>query len=166
MIRIANGNTAEEHPELITTATLCCSCGICAEVCCQEISPKDVILKLKGILGKNKMKFTPEAGKEYGPSADRPYRMIASHRWEDMLGVHKYDIVPEFVVDKLKVNKVEVPMGTHIGAKAIPIVKVGDMVAEAQRIADAAPGLSIPQYASISGKVTYVDDNKVVIEAV
>ena len=70
------------------------------------------------------------------------------------------------IFDKLKVKRVEVPMGTHIGAKAIPIVKIGDMVEEAQRIADAAPGLSIPQYASISGKVTYVDDNKVVIEAV
>ena len=166
MVRIACGNTAEEHPELITTATLCCSCGICAEVCCQEISPKDVILKFKGILGKNKMRFTPEDGKEYKISADRPYRMIASHRWEDILNVHKYDVVPEFVFDKIKVNKVEVPMGTHIGAKAIPTVKVGDMVVEAQKIADAAPGLSIPQFASISGKVTYVDDNKVVIEAV
>jgi Na+-translocating ferredoxin:NAD+ oxidoreductase RnfC subunit len=57
-------------------------------------------------------------------------------------------------------------MGTHIGAKAIPIVKIGDVVEEAQRIADAAPGLSIPQFASIAGKVTYVDENKVVIEAV
>ena len=92
--------------------------------------------------------------------------MIASHRWEDILNVHKYDVVPEFVFDKLKVKRVEIPMGTHIGAKAIPSVKVGDVVEEAQRIADAAPGLSIPQFASISGKVTYVDENKVVIEAV
>ena len=61
---------------------------------------------------------------------------------------------------------VEVPMGTHIGAKAIPTVKVGDVVEEAQQIAKAAEGLSIPQFASISGKVTYVDENKVVIEAI
>lgn len=165
MIRVATGNAAVDHPELVTTASLCCSCGICAEVCCQEISPKDVILNLKGILAKNKLRFTP-GNEEYHVSADRPNRMIASHRWEDILNVHKYDVVPEFVFEKLKVKRVEVPMGTHIGAKAIPAVKIGDMVEEAQRIADAAPGLSIPQFASISGKVTYVDENKVVIEAV
>lgn len=165
MIRVANGTAAADHPELITTATLCCSCGICAEVCCQEISPKDVILNLKGILAKNKMRFTAD-GKEYKVSEDRPYRMISSHKWEDMLGVHKFDVVPEFVFEKIKVKRVEIPMGNHIGAKAIPIVKVGDIVEEAQRIADAAPGLSIPQYASMAGKVTYVDENKVVIEAI
>ena len=165
MIRVATGNAAVDYPELVTTASLCCSCGICAEVCCQEISPKDVILNLKGILAKNKLRFTP-GNEEYKVSSDRPNRMIASHRWEDMLNVHEYDVVPEFVFEKLKVKRVEVPMGTHIGAKAIPCVKIGDMVEEAQRIADAAPGLSIPQFASISGKVTYVDENKVVIEAV
>lgn len=165
MIRVATGNAAEDHPELIATASLCCSCGICAEVCCQEISPKDVILNLKGILAKNKIRFTP-GNENYSVSPDRPNRMIASHKWEDMLGVHKYDVVPEFVFDKLKVKRVEIPMGTHIGAKAIPAVKIGDIVEEAQLIATAAEGLSIPQYASIAGKVTYVDNNKVVIEAI
>ena len=165
MIRVATGNAAEDHPELITSATLCCSCGICAEVCCQEISPKDVILNLKGILAKNKLKFTA-GNEEYKVSSDRPYRMIASHKWEDMLGVHKFDVVPEFVFEKLKVKRVEIPMGNHIGAKAIPVVKIGDIVEEAQIIAKAAEGLSIPHYASMSGKVTYVDENKVVIEAV
>ncbi|MBQ8408263.1 MAG: 4Fe-4S dicluster domain-containing protein [Clostridia bacterium] len=165
MIRVANGSAAADHPELITTATLCCSCGICAEVCCQEISPKDVILNLKGILAKNKMRFTP-GNEVYKVSEDRPYRMISSHKWEDMLGVHKFDVVPEFVFEKLKVKRVEIPMASHIGAKAIPVVKVGDMVEEAQLIANAAEGLSVPQYASMAGKVTYVDQNKVVIEAI
>lgn len=165
MIRVATGNAAEDHPELITSASLCCSCGICAEVCCQEISPKDVILNLKGILAKNKLKFNA-GNEEYKVSSDRPYRMIASHKWEDMLGVHKFDVIPEFVFDKLKVKRVEIPMGNHIGLKAIPIVKVGDVVEEAQLIANAAEGLSIPQYASMAGKVTYVDENKVVVEAI
>lgn len=165
MIRVATGSAAEDHPELIASASLCCSCGICAEVCCQEISPKDVILNLKSILAKNKIRFDP-ANKDYHVSPDRPYRMIASHKWEDMLGVRKYDVVPEFVFDKLKVKRVEIPMGTHIGAKAVPVVKIGDVVEEAQLIAEAGEGLSIPQYASMSGKVTYVDPVKVVIEAI
>jgi Na+-translocating ferredoxin:NAD+ oxidoreductase RnfC subunit len=43
-------------------------------------------------------------------------------------------------------------------------VNVGDVVEEGQVIAAAAEGFSVPQHASISGVVTYVDPTKVVIE--
>ena len=164
MIRVAMGNAASDNPQMIANASLCCSCGVCAEVCCQEISPKDVILNLKGILAKNKIRF--QSGNEsYKVSADRPYRMIQSAKWEDILGVHKYDIVPKFIPEKLKASKVEIMMSGHIGAPSVPAVKVGDIVEEGQLIANPGAGLSLPQYASISGKVTYVDPTKVIIEA-
>lgn len=164
MIRAALNSAASDYPELIKTASLCCSCGICAEVCCQEISPKDVILNLKGILAKNKMRF--EAGAEdYAPSSDRPYRMIQSARWESMLGVHSYDVPSKFIPKMLEASKVEIRMSQHIGAPSSPAVNVGDTVTEGQLIANAGAGLSVPQYASISGKVTYVDPTKIVIEA-
>lgn len=164
MIRVAMGNAAVDYPELIKTASLCCSCGVCAEVCCQEISPKDVILNLKGILAKNKMRFQSGA-EDYSVNSDRPYRMIQSAKWEDILGVHKYDIVPKFITEKLKASKVEILMSQHIGAPSVPAVNVGDTVTEGQLIANAGAGLSVPQYASISGKVTFVDPTKIIIEA-
>ena len=164
MIRVATGNAASDNPEMIATASLCCSCGVCAEVCCQEISPKDVILNLKGILAKNKIRF--QSGSEtYKVSSDRPYRMIQSEKWEDMLGVHKYDVVPKFIPEKLKASKVEIMMSGHIGAPSVPAVNVGDKVEEGQLIANPGAGLSLPQYASISGKVTFVDATKIIIEA-
>ena len=58
---------------------------------------------------------------------------------------------------------VVIPMSQHIGAPAIPIVKVGDEVVENQMIAKAAEGLSVPHYAPITGKVTYVDGKTIVI---
>ena len=56
-------------------------------------------------------------------------------------------------------------MSQHIGAPAVPIVAVGDLVEENQMIAKAAEGLSIPHFAPITGRVTYVDEKTIVIHA-
>ena len=164
MIIAALNNAAIDYPEVIKAASLCCSCGICAEVCCQEISPKDVILNLKGILAKNKIRYVA-GDEEYNVNSDREYRMIKSARWEEILGVNKYDIVPEYIPKKLNASRVEILMSQHIGAPSVPAVNVGDTVVEGQLIANANAGLSLPQYASISGKVVSVDPSKIVIEA-
>ena len=54
-------------------------------------------------------------------------------------------------------NKVVISMSQHIGAPSQPLVKVGDEVKTGQKIADAGGFVSIPQHASISGKVTRID---------
>jgi Na+-translocating ferredoxin:NAD+ oxidoreductase RnfC subunit len=164
MIRAALNQAIVDYPELVKTASLCCSCGVCAEVCCQEISPKDVILHLKGILAKNKERFV--AGDEqYNVNGDRSYRMISSVRWEEMLGVHKYDVVPRYVQKPIAASRVEILMSQHIGAPSVPAVSVGDKVDAGQLIASCGAGLSVAQHASISGTVTAVDATKIVIEA-
>lgn len=163
LIRAALNSAAEDYPELIATASLCCSCGVCAEVCCQDISPKDVILNLKKILAKNKIKFV--ADKDYPVNPDRPYRMIKSSKWKDMLGVLKFDSIPTYIPKKLTAQRVEIPTSQHIGAPSVPCVNVGDRVNEGDMIATAGQGLSVPQYASISGKVVSCDATKIVIEA-
>lgn len=165
MIRAALTNAVTDNPELIKTASLCCSCGVCAEAaCCQDISPKDVILSLKGILAKNKMRFV--AGSEsYAPDSERKYHMIPSERWEDILGVRRFDHVTKYIPEQMKAQKVEIKMSQHIGAPSVPAVNVGDTVSVGQLIANAGAGLSVPQYASISGKVIFADPSKIIIEA-
>ena len=81
-----------------------------------------------------------------------------------MLGVDKFDRVPEYIPEMLEMDRVEIFTSQHIGAPSIPCVSVGDVVEEGQVIATAAAGFSAPQHASISGVVTYVDPTKVVIE--
>lgn len=165
MIRAAMTNAVLNNPDLIKTATLCCSCGVCAEAaCCQDISPKDVILHLKGILAKTGTKFVA-GSEEYHPDSDRKYHMIASSRWEDILGVRKFDYVTKYIPEQIRASKVEIKTSQHIGAPSTPTVKVGDSVTIGQMIAEAAEGLSVPQYASIDGKVVFVDATKIVIEA-
>ena len=164
MIRAALNQAVVDYPELVKTASLCCSCGVCAEVCCQEISPKDVILHLKGILAKNKERFVADK-EQYAANSDRQYRMISSVRWEELLGVHKYDVVPQYVAKPIKASRVEIPTRQHIGAPSVPAVSVGDKVEAGQIIATCGAGLSVPQHASISGTVTAADASKIIIEA-
>ncbi len=166
MIRAANNAAVTEHPEMAINASLCCSCGICAAVCCQDISPKDVILSLKGLLAKNGLRYTTPKSCDPAPSADRAYHMIPSVRWERMLGVARFDIVPELVEAPLGTRTVEIALRSHIGAPSVPTVKIGDTVKKGECIANAADGLSLPQHASIDGKVTLVDNNKIVISAI
>lgn len=53
---------------------------------------------------------------------------------------------------------VTIPMSMHIGAPSTPIVKVGDEVKIGQKIAEAGGAMSVPTYASVSGKVTKISD--------
>lgn len=163
MIRAANNAAITQNPELAINATLCCSCGVCAEVCCQDISPKDVILNLKGLLAKNKLRFTSD-DEDYQPSEDRPYRQIPSTRWETMLGVRRFDKLPIFFPDLISTRRVEIPLAGHIGAPSIATVKVGDKVKRGDKIAAPAEGLSLAQQTSICGTVTAVDHHKIIIE--
>ena len=158
-------SAAQADPELIKTATLCCGCDICGTLaCCQDISPMQIIKQYKGILAKNKMRYVAGPDDEFAASSERDYRMVSAGKWKEVLGVAKYDkFPPTYIDEKLKAKEVEVPMVQHIGAPAIPCVKVGDFVNENDKIAEAAEGLSVPHFAPITGKITYVDNQKIVI---
>ena len=83
-----------------------------------------------------------------------------------MLGVSPYDKIAEWTDIAVAPKTVTILMSQHIGAPSVPTVKVGDTVTKGQKIADAREGLSVPQYASIDGRVTFVDDGKIIVERV
>ena len=71
---------------------------------------------------------------------------------------HRKNTADKPVVRVNNVNVVTIPMSMHIGAPATPIVKVGDVVAIGDKIAEASGFVSAPVYASISGKVTKITE--------
>lgn len=164
-VRVENA-VAEVMPEQILGASMCCACGICEiAACCQSISPRAVIAEHKGILAKNKMRYTAREGVAYEASPDRAARQMPSSRWMRMLGVDKYDKHPDYLPELIPFSRVEILTSQHIGAPSIPCVSVGDEVSVGQVVATAAQGFSVPQHASIAGKVVYVDPTKIIIEA-
>jgi Na+-translocating ferredoxin:NAD+ oxidoreductase RnfC subunit len=58
---------------------------------------------------------------------------------------------------------VAIPLAKHIGAPSLPVVKDGDAVKRGDLIAAAADGLSVPQHASIDGRVS-VEGRKIIID--
>ena len=152
MVRTAM-SVAEFMPQMVISATLCCGCGICESIACsQGISPKSVINSYKAVLAKNGMRFFTRQASEVTP--EREYRMIPSERWMSALGVWSFDKMPRYIGDVADISRVEIPINKHIGAPSIPSVRDGASVKRGDVIAEAADGLSVPQHASIDGKVT------------
>ncbi|MBO7762863.1 MAG: NADH-quinone oxidoreductase subunit J, partial [Clostridia bacterium] len=85
-------------------------------------------------------------------------------RWKRLLGVVPFDRKQNYTEGLPAPSVVEILMSQHIGAPSLPLVKAGDSVTRGQKIAEAAKGLSVPQFASIDGRVSYVDEKKIVIE--
>ncbi|MBE7077782.1 MAG: NADH-quinone oxidoreductase subunit J [Clostridiales bacterium] len=163
MVRTAK-QAATIMPEMVLTATLCCGCGLCETLaCCQGISPKAVIDQYKGLLAKNKLRYVGK--EEVFPAPEREYRMVPSERWASVLGVAKYDKVAKYIGEQTDYPHVEIYLRQHIGAPSVACVQDGDIVKKGDKIADAASGLSLPQYASIDGQVTVYQD-KIIIDKV
>ncbi|MBQ8295608.1 MAG: 4Fe-4S dicluster domain-containing protein [Clostridia bacterium] len=164
MVRTAKG-AVTVMPEMVISATLCCGCGICETLaCCQGISPRAVISQYKGLLAKNKMRYVAKADVEVAP--EREWRMVPSERWANVIGVAKFDKVAKFVGEQTDFDSVEIYLRQHIGAPSVTIVADGEEVQRGQKIAESAEGLSLPQYASIAGRVTIEDGVKIRIDKV
>ena len=162
MVRTAMG-VAEVMPEMVISATLCCGCGICETLACnQGISPRAVIDNYKALLAKNKLRFS--ATREYDVKEEQTYRKVPSEKWKSALGVTKFDKALDYE-GEISANRVEMSLSGHIGAPSVPTVRDGDYVNEGDLIASAANGLSVPQHASISGTVT-VGNGKIIIDKV
>ncbi len=163
MVRFAT-STGEIDPALYTEASLCCGCGICEiAACCQELSPRAVIFEMKRRLGEKKLRFDPK-GKTFEVEPQRVYRQMPIRRWKMLLGVTPFDRKQNHTEEVPAFRTAEIAMRQHIGAPSRPIVSVGDHVERGQLIAAAADGLSVPQHASVSGKVSFVNEQKIVIE--
>lgn len=163
MVRTAMG-AASAMPEMVISATLCCACGICESLACnQGISPRAVIDNYKKLLSQNKLRFDKNG--EYSVRNEREYRMVPSEKWESMLGISKFDKVADFGGEINDFSIVEIPLNRHIGAPSVIAVKDGDSISEGDLIAAANEGLSVPQHASISGTVT-ISSNKIIIDKV
>ena len=71
---------------------------------------------------------------------------------------HRKHTADSSAVRMTNVKSVTIPMTMHIGAPAIPTVKVGDSVKVGSLIAEANGFVSAPIHASVSGTVTKISD--------
>ena len=96
---------------------------------------------------------------------DADLKKISVDRLTARLGLTKYDLPAPMSEEEFTTKKVKILLSQHIGAPAVPAVKVGDRVTKGQRIGTAKEGaLSVALHASIDGVVDAVTERYIRIK--
>lgn len=155
-----------QNAESFLQSALCCGCGVCTVIGCQQmLNPQAISMEIKGLLGKNGFRRT----NNIAPGAVRPERearLVSSSKLIDRLGLRKY--VRNYVerdYTEFKPGRVTIPFAQHVGKPASPIVKTGDIVSKGTPIAQTEKNaLGAIIHSSIDGKVAEITDSHIVIE--
>jgi Na+-translocating ferredoxin:NAD+ oxidoreductase RnfC subunit len=161
-------NYGLDFPEqALAAAALCCECGVCEVYACpMGLSPSYISRVIKQQFAEEGYK--PVFGeKEPIPHEMRDSRKVPAERIVQrcMLGV--YDQV---IYDRGRSvdagGRVEVPLKQHTGAPAKPVVSKGAEVGPGDLLGEIPEGnLGARVHAPIGGRVTLVDDTRVMISA-
>ena len=165
LMRLAAYGSTCDPKITATTAFLCCQCALCQYACVMDLQPWKVNDYLKGQLAAQGIK-NPHHEQ---PEKANPFKMqkhFNVHRLISRLGLDEFDKEAPLEECPVTFKKVTIQMSQHIGAPAQPVVAVGDEVKRGQMIGEIPEkALGARQFASIDGKVTAIEDGKIVIEA-
>ncbi len=165
-VRAIQYSTLEiDHPH-ITSAYLCCECGMCELFACPlGIQPRRILADLKAELSRRGIK-NPHTRTQLGPDDVREYRQIPSKRLVQRLGLSDYDGQAPVEDWTSEVRQVVLLMSQHVGKPACPAVEVGQRVLEGDVVGEIQPGcMGARVHASIAGKVTSVTPAEIIIES-
>ena len=162
-IRAVNYGKMTES-QVIKGAMLCSDCGVCEMYSCPvNISPRRVNQAIKLELQKQGVKYDGALGHE-DPIWEA--RLVPSKQLARRVGLKDYYYMEAPLQEGiLEFSKVQIPLKQHVGAPCEPVVKSGDKVNQGDLIAKIREGqLGANVHASISGTVTAVSDNGIIIE--
>jgi Na+-translocating ferredoxin:NAD+ oxidoreductase RnfC subunit len=156
----------EVPPEHVTAAYLCCLCGLCeAYACTLGLSPRRIFGDLRARLGAAKVQ-SPHRRTDCAPHDFQRLRRTPLPRLVARLGLSEYAHAADLVdLRPPEVDAVRIPLRQHLGAAAVPVVRVGQRVVAGELLGEIPVGqLGARVHASISGAVTAVDERGVRIE--
>ena len=149
-------------PSFFANAAGCTGCGLCELYACpMAISPRRVQDYLRGRLG-----AVPKGEGEGRPHADRPGRQVPAARLKKRIDVAAYDRpAPARDLGDLP-RRVIIDLAQPYAPSLEVRVGEGDPVDAGQAVATPAPGdeMGVPVYASLAGRVTFADEEKVIID--
>ena len=162
---IQYGEFPEDHRH-ITSAYLCCECGMCELFACPlGIQPRRILADLKAELVRRGVP-NPHVRTDLSPDDVREYRQIPTARLTRRLGLTRYDVDAPLREEPLRPLRVTLLMGQHVGTPAEPVVKPSQEVLAGDVVGEAAEGsVSARVHASIDGVVESVTAKAVVIAA-
>lgn len=163
-MRAATSGTTQDLAPFLNTM-FCVSCGLCEMYSCmQGLSPRSLIQDYK--MGLRSQGVPMPKGIEAAPvKRELSYRKVPLKRLQSRLGLDAYEADAALNEQEVTTKQVKIKLSQHIGASAIPIVKVGDVVTEGQILGMAnEKALSLPVHASVNGEVIDVNEKIVTIK--
>lgn len=164
LIRAVNYNCVGD-PYMLTSALTCSECGVCETYACPVgISPRRVNIALKTELRAKGIKYQGELRKE-DPMAK--HRLIPSSRLVSRLKLRPWYQEAPLSIEGYEPEEVVLMLQQHIGAPAVTLVKVGDIVQKGQLVGEITEGsLGSRVHASITGTVKEVTPKAITIRKV
>lgn len=159
------GFAGERQAEFAVLGPQCCECNLCSLYACPEDLPVMEMCRVSKAAGR-----TLSARPALKPAKDtahpmRDHRRVPTSRLIRRLDLGKYDVYAPTLDLPFAPAQVVLKLGQHIGAPAVPVVKVGDTVGVGQLVAAAPEGkLGAHLHASIAGRVTAIDASTLTIE--
>ncbi|MBD3348342.1 MAG: electron transport complex protein RnfC [Candidatus Eisenbacteria bacterium] len=149
----------------ITSAYLCCECGMCELFACPlEIRPRRIMASLKAELVRRGVP-NPHSRSDIEASDVREYRQIPTSRLVARLGLSDYDRAAPLSDRRPEPHSVRLLLRQHVGEPAEPVVEEGSRVVEGDLVAEIPEGrLGARVHASITGVVSSVTPDSVIIE--
>ena len=138
-------------------ARYCSSCGVCeAYACHQGLSPRILLGVMKNRFKASGVKY-PDFEGETTPANDMNLKRVPLKRLVARLGLEPYTNPAPIYEEPINAREVDIKLLQHIGAPAIPVVKVNDSVEIGDLIAIADDkSMSVNIHASIKGTVTEI----------
>lgn len=153
--------------ESFLQSALCCGCGVCTVMGCQQmLNPQGISMGIKGLLGKHGLRRTNNKAPER-VRPERESRLVSSKRLIERLGIAKYvkDSVERDYME-FKPKRVYIQLSQHVGKPASATVKTGAKVKRGDIVAQTEyDALGTTMHSSISGTVKEITDRFVIIEA-
>ncbi len=161
--------TGSDKDRVSLWAQYCCECNVCSLIACPEqLDPARICIDAKQELKARQLSRTEEELEAlFRPvHPARKGREIPIQTLYQRLGLTPFDAKADFVETALQPGRVTIPLTSHIGRPATPIVTVGDSVMKGDVIAEVAEDqLGCPAHASISGTIAAIGEESVQIAA-
>lgn len=159
----AFANGIVQNSDKLETALGCCGCNTCSYYACHhDLNPAELMMMVKRELMKQGVKPPPMADTSKSMNVTTE---IPSGRLIEKLGLKKFDKHADFEEHVISQKLVYIPLGAHIGKKAVPVVSIGDFVKAKEKIAvGEADSISANMHSSISGVVKSITETEIIIE--
>jgi Na+-translocating ferredoxin:NAD+ oxidoreductase RnfC subunit len=154
------GAGAEMESGAGKSAHLCSGCGVCEHYACpMRLSPRRVNQAIKKALSAARIAYDGPRDVREAQTAPRAYRKVPLARLAARLGIARYMRLETPDLGTLKPDVIRVPLGRHIGAPALPLVRAGQKVRSGECIGEIPEkALGARVHAGMDGVVVSVDD--------